>query len=143
MKIALDDHSNEVLAALESAFLKALEECGLVSVMGSQKTRALDAFANPAWRTSGFPSLLFSHRYCNASVRETYRKPVYICIIDSIRSIPVTSSKKIPPQNVTFVLRRVSFFSLLRQAFLRFYFAQKSAPRGGRQTQNRRSPQRR
>ena len=30
MKITLEDHSDEVLAALESACLKALEECGLV-----------------------------------------------------------------------------------------------------------------
>lgn len=31
MKITLEDHSDEVLAALESARLKALEECGLVA----------------------------------------------------------------------------------------------------------------
>ena len=40
MKITLEDHSDEVLAAMESACQRALEECGL-SVRGTLKSYAL------------------------------------------------------------------------------------------------------
>lgn len=42
MQITLEDHSDEVLAAMESACLKALETCGLVGVGYAKKLCPVD-----------------------------------------------------------------------------------------------------
>ncbi len=42
MKVTIEDHSEEVLAAMESACLRALEECGLVGEGYAKKLCPVD-----------------------------------------------------------------------------------------------------